>query len=35
MVRGQWGNLGRMPGYTPTLFEGHPGIFNEHRRAAG
>ncbi len=20
-------------GYTPTLFEGHPGIFNDHRES--
>ncbi len=31
MVRGQWGNLARM---TPLLFfEGHPGIFNDHRES--
>ncbi len=31
MVRGQWANLARMPGYTPNFFEVHPGIFNDHR----
>ncbi len=31
MVRGQWARWPRMPGYTSTLFEGHPGIFNDHR----
>ncbi len=34
MVRGQWANLARMPGVTPLLFfEGHPGIFNDHRES--
>ncbi len=32
MVRGQWGNLARMPGLHPySFFEGHPGTFNDHR----
>ncbi len=31
MVRGQWANLARV---TPLLFfEGHPGIFNDHRES--
>ncbi len=31
MVRGQWVNLA---GVTPLLFfEGHPGIFNDHRES--
>ncbi len=29
LVRGQWGNLARMPGNTLFFFEGHPGIFND------
>ncbi len=33
MDRGQWGSLARTPGYTPTLFEGHPGIFYDHRES--
>ncbi len=34
MVRGQWASLARMPGVTPLLFfEGHPGIFNDHRES--
>ncbi len=34
MVRGQWANLARMLGETPLLFfEGHPGIFNDHRES--
>ncbi len=32
MVRGQWANLDA--GVTPLLFfEGHPGIFNDHRES--
>ncbi len=31
MVRGQWVSLARV---TPLLFfEGHPGIFNDHRES--
>ncbi len=34
MVRGQWGNLARDAGVTHLLFfEGHPGIFNDHRES--
>ncbi len=34
MVRGQWGNLARMPGLHPySFFERHPGIFNDHRES--
>ncbi len=34
MVRGQWANLARMPrSNTSTLFERHPGIFNDHRES--
>ncbi len=34
MVRGQWASLARMLGVTPLLFfEGHPGIFNDHRES--
>ncbi len=34
MVRGQWGNLARMPGLHPYSFSnGHPGIFNDHRES--
>ncbi len=30
MSRGQWANLARMPRSQPdTLFEKHPGIFND------
>ncbi len=32
MVRGQSGNFARMSGYTLLFFEGHPGIFNDHRK---
>ncbi len=32
MVRGQWASLARIPGLHPySFFEGHPGIFNDHR----
>ncbi len=31
-VRDQWGNLARMPGLH-LFFEGHPGIFNDHRES--
>ncbi len=33
MVRGQWANLARMPGLHLYSFEGHPGIFNDHRES--
>ncbi len=34
MVRGQWANLARMPGLHPySFFEGHLGIFNDHRES--
>ncbi len=34
MVRGQCGNLVRMMGVTPLLFfEGHSGIFSDHRES--
>ncbi len=34
MVRGQWASLARMPGLHPySFFEGHPGIFNDHRES--
>ncbi len=34
MVRGQWANLARMPRLHPLLFfEGHPGIFIDHRES--
>ncbi len=32
MVRGQWGNLARMP-HCAHFFEGHCGIFNDHRES--
>ncbi len=32
MVRGQWAHFGKDAEVTPLLFfEGHPGIFNDHR----
>ncbi len=31
MVRGQWVNLARMLWLHLLFFEGHPGIFNDHR----
>ena len=34
MDRGQEANLARMPGLHPYFFfEGHPGIFNDHRES--
>ncbi len=30
---GQWANLARMPGLHPYSFQGHPGIFNDHRES--
>ncbi len=34
MVRGQWGNLIRMPGsHLYSYFEGHTGIFNDHKES--
>ncbi len=33
MVRGHWASLARMPGLHPYFFEGHPGIFNDHRES--
>ncbi len=34
MVRGQMGEFGQDAGVTPLLFfEGHPGIFNDHRES--
>jgi len=34
MDGGHWANLTRMPGFKPLLFyEGHPGIFNDHRES--
>ncbi len=34
MVKGQWAGFGQDAGVTPLLFfEGHPGIFNDHRES--
>ncbi len=33
LTRASGGNLARTPGYTPTLYEKCPGIFNDHRES--
>ncbi len=31
--KGQWGDLARSRGYTPTLYEKCHGIYNDHRES--